>query len=535
VALRGRYDAVVVGAGPNGLVAGNVLADAGWDVVVLEAADASGGAVRTAEVTAPGFRNDLFSAFYPLAAVSPALKPLDLERYGLQWAHAPLVVAHPRPDAPAVVLSRDPVVTADGLERIAQGSGEAWLELFELWRRCGEPLLQAVLSPFPPARPLFRLAARLGPRRWLDFARFTLLPVRRLAEEQRLGPGGVLLLAGNALHADLSPESTMSGMFGWLLASLGQQVGFPVPVGGAGRLTDALVARLEAAGGTVVTGCSVAHVMVEHGRASGVQLRDGTVVAARRAVVGACDAEVLYRRLVGIDRLPARFVRRLDRFQRADGTVKVDWALRGTIPWRDAHVGRAGTVHLADSLDELTLTAAQLATGTVPERPFVILGQMTTTDPSRSPAGTESAWGYIHVPQQVRGDAGGRITGRWDDDDRAAVVERIEARIEAHAPGFRDLIEARHVMTPNGLEASNPSLVGGDISGGTQQLQQQLIFRPVTGLSRPETPIAGLFLGSASAHPGGGVHGACGANAAQAALLHDRWRRRRGRISGSRS
>jgi phytoene dehydrogenase-like protein len=182
-------------------------------------------------------------------------------------------------------------------------------------------------------------------------------------------------------------------------------------------------------------------------------------------------------------------------------------------------------VHLADSLDELTLTAAQLATGTVPADPFVLVGQMTTADPTRSPPGTESAWAYTHVPRRVRSDALGQVTGRWDGADRAAIVDRIESRIEAHAPGFRDLVVARHVMAPPGLEEHNASLVDGDIGGGTQQLHQQLVFRPVAGLGRPETPVAGLFLGSASAHPGGGVHGACGANAARAALRREAWRR----------
>lgn len=287
-----------------------------------------------------------------------------------------------------------------------------------------------------------------------------------------------------------------------------------MPEGGAGRLTDALVARLRAAGGTLVTGCPVERVVVEGGRARGVALPGGTFVGARRGVIAAGDAEALFHRLVGPDHLPARFLERLARFQRSDGTVKVDWALRAPIPWKDPEVGRAGTVHLADSLDELTLTAAQLATGAVPDRPFVILGQMTTSDPTRSPPGTESAWAYTHIPQAA-GD---------DPAVVAAVAERVEDRIETHAPGFRDLVAARHVAGPTDLERLDPALVGGDIGGGTQQLHQQLVFRPVTGLARPETPITGLYLGSASAHPGGGVHGACGNNAARAAIAHDRWR-----------
>lgn len=520
------YDAIVIGAGPNGLVAANLLADAGWAVLVVEANDQLGGAVRTAELTAPGFRNDVFSAFYPLAAASPVLRGLDLGSHGLRWRHAPLVVAHPTPAGPTAVLSRTLATTAAALDRFAPGAGAAWHQLYQRWDDHGDALVRALLAPFPPVVPGVRLAAGIGPRHLADFARFALLPVRRLAAEEQLGEGGALLLAGNALHSDLSPEATLSGLFGWLLASMGQQAGFPVPEGGAGALTGALAARLRARGGDLLCGRPVQRIDIASGTARGVVV-DGGAIAARRAVVAACDAQVLIERLVPPADLPPGYRDRFTRFQRSDGTVKVDWAVGGPIPWDDPDVGRAGTVHLADSLDELTASTSELVRGLVPARPFVVMGQMTTADPLRSPAGTESAWAYTHVPAHIRGDAGvgGRIRGRWDDAERDAVVERIEERIEEHAPGFRDLVVGRHVMAPSDLESANPSLVGGDISGGTQQLHQQLVFRPVPGLSRAATPVRGLYLGSSSAHPGGGVHGACGANAARAALRRHRWRR----------
>ena len=212
--------------------------------------------------------------------------------------------------------------------------------------------------------------------------------------------------------------------------------------------------------------------------------------------------------------------------QRSSGVFKIDWALDRPIPWTDPSVGPAGTVHVAEDVDELSVTATQLTIGQVPATPFLLIGQMTTADATRSPAGTESAWAYTHVPADVRGDAGGEgITGRWDDDDKRRFVDRMERRIERHAPGFTDHIVARHVMAPPDLEAANANLVGGDISGGTTQLHQQLVFRPVAGLGRAETPIRRLYLASASAHPGGAVHGACGANAARAAIAHHRLRR----------
>jgi phytoene dehydrogenase-like protein len=524
------WDAVVIGAGPNGLVAANILADAGWDVLVLEAEDAPGGAVRTAEITAPGFRNDLFSAFYPLAARSPVLAALHLERHGLAWTQAPAVVAHPTPDGPTAVLHRSPEATAATLDRFAAGDGDAWLRLFDRWRRVGPPLVDALLAPFPPVRHGLRLAAALGPRGIVPFARFALLPARRLAEEHFRGAGGPLLLAGNALHSDVPLDAPPSGLLGWLLTSLGQEVGFPVPVGGAGELSAALVRRLERAGGRLLTGVRVDRVLVtgagRGARARGVAV-DGTEVGARRAVLADVDAERLFSRLVGREHLSTATEAKLASFQRGWGTVKVDWALRTPVPWRDPAVGEAGTVHLASSLDELTMGTAEILSGRLPTDPFVVFGQMTVADPTRSPPGTESAWAYTHVPARLRHPAGGgeRPLSRADVDE---VVRRLEDRVEQYAPGFGATVLHRHVLGPADLETWDANLVDGDIGAGTYQIHQQAVFRPWAGWGRAETPVENLYLASASAHPGGGVHGACGANAARAARMHDRLARLRG-------
>ncbi len=524
------WDAVVIGAGPNGLVAANILADAGWEVLVLEAQDSPGGAVRTAEITAPGFRNDLFSAFYPLAARSPVLAALDLEAHGLAWTQAPAVVAHPTPDGPTAVLHRSPVATAATLDRFAAGDGDAWLRLFDRWRRVGPPLVDALLAPFPPVRHGLRLAAALGPRGIVPFARFALLPARRLGEEHFRGTGGPLLLAGNALHSDVPLDAPPSGLLGWLLTSLGQEVGFPVPVGGAGELSAALVRRLERAGGRLLTGVRVDRVLVtgvgRWARAHGVAV-DGTEVGARRAVLADVDAERLFSRLVGREHLSTAAEAKLASFQRGWGTVKVDWALRSPVPWRDPAVGEAGTVHLASSLDELTMGTAEILSGRLPTDPFVVFGQMTVADPTRSPPDTESAWAYTHVPARVRDPVGGgdKPLSRGDVDE---VVRRLEARVEQYAPGFGATVLRRHVLGPADLETWDANLVDGDIGAGTYQIHQQAVFRPWAGAGRAETPVENLFLASASAHPGGGVHGACGANAARAARLHDRLARLRG-------
>ncbi|MET9429708.1 NAD(P)/FAD-dependent oxidoreductase [Streptomyces sp. NPDC003036] len=516
-------DAVVIGAGPNGLVAANVLADAGWRVEVLEANDEPGGAVRSDRGVDAEYVSDLFSAFYPLAAASPVIARLNLHEEGLRWSHAPRVLAHPLGDGRCAVLERDQAATAAGLEQFAPGDGLAWDGLCDIWDRLGEDILGALFTPFPPLRSSALLFARLRAAGGLHLARTLLLPVRRLGEEEFHGEGGRLLLAGNALHADLAPESAGSGGFGWLMSMLGQTVGYPVPVGGSGALTAALVRRLERRGGLLRCGERVAEVVVRSGRAVAVRTDDGETVPAGRAVLADVAVPTLYGDLVAPEHLPGRLLDDVRRFQWDWATFKVDWALSGPVPWTAEQAVGAGTVHLADGMDELTRFAAQIAMGRVPDRPFLLVGQMTTADPTRSPAGTESAWAYTHVPHDVRGDAGDdALTGTWDRREREAMADRVEAQVERFAPGFRARIRARRVLAPPTLQALDANLRDGAVNGGTTALHQQLVFRPLPGTGRPETPVEGLYLASAGAHPGGGVHGAPGANAARAALRSTR-------------
>ncbi|MFD8205964.1 phytoene desaturase family protein [Streptomyces sp. NPDC059695] len=512
-------DAVVIGAGPNGLVAANLLADAGWSVEVLEAQEEPGGAVRSDRGVHRDFVSDLFSAFYPLAAASPVLARLDLAAEGLRWSHAPRVLAHPLLDGRCAVIERSVQETASGLEAFAPSDGDAWRDMHEIWKRVGPDLVRAMFTPFPPVRAGIRLASKFRAAGGLRLARKLALPVRRLGEEEFAGAGGRLLLAGNALHADLSPEAAGSGGFGWMMSMLGQSHGFPVPVGGAGMLTATLVSRLQRRGGVVRCGEPVVSVVVRGDRAVGVVTAGGEAVDARRAVLADTSATALYRDLVGQEHLPPRLLRDLERFQWDFATFKVDWALRGPVPWTAPMAAGAGTVHLSDGIDGLTRFASQIAMGRVPDEPFALLGQMTTADPSRSPVGTESAWAYTHLPQHISSDAGpDRITGRWDTREQEAMADRVEAQVERFAPGFRALIGARRILAPTTLQAMDENLHNGAINNGTTALHQQAVFRPTPGTGRPETPVKGLYLASAAAHPGGGVHGAPGANAARAAL-----------------
>ncbi len=519
-----RWDAVVVGAGPNGLVAANRLVDAGWSVLLLEAQPGVGGAVRSDRDVHPEFVHDTFSAFYPLAGVSPTITSFGLEDHGLTWRHAPAVLGHFVGDRWAL-LHRDREVTARSLDAFATGDGQAWLELCEEWDAVGDRLVDGLLSPFPPVRAGLGLAARLPRVGGLEMVRTLLTPALDLAHQRFSGSGAQVLLAGNAGHADIPLDAPGSGLMALMMSMMGQTVGFPVPEGGAGRLAKALLHRFTSKGGRVRTSTEVTRVLVEGGRVTGVETRDGDRHAAG-AVLADVAVQHLYGRMVAPEHLPERVRRGMRRFQMDPGTVKVDWALSGPIPWRTAPEHAPGTVHVADSVEEMTRALTQVHSGAVPARPFMLTGQMTTSDPTRSPRGTESFWAYTHVPQVVSTDAGeDGLVGRWDHDENERFADRMQAEMERLAPGFGDLVAARRVLGPHEMESLDANLVGGGVGGGTAQLHQQLVFRPVPGLGRAETPVKGLYLASASAHPGGGVHGACGNNAARAALAHARVRR----------
>ena len=273
-------------------------------------------------------------------------------------------------------------------------------------------------------------------------------------------------------------------------------------------------------------------------RVATVRTEHGDEVVVRRAVVADVSAPALYGGLVDWADLPARLRTKMSRFEWDPGTVKVDWALDGPVPWTSAPEQAPGTVHVAETVEEVVLAGAQVGAGAVPADPFLLMGQMAAADPSRAPQGSESVWAYTHVPQRTSTDAGagsatGDVRGVWDHDDCERFADRMQARIEKYAPGFADRVVARRVLGPRELEARNENLVGGALNGGTASMHQQLVFRPVPGAGRAETPVRGLYLGSASAHPGGGVHGACGANAARAALGHARLGRLTGMLPGT--
>ncbi|BBZ40123.1 phytoene desaturase family protein [Mycobacterium conspicuum] len=513
-------DAVVIGAGHHGLVAAAMLADAGWDVVVLEAQPEPGGAVRSAELT-PGYITDLFSSYYPMTVASPAIAALHLEDHGLRWSRAPAVVGHPRDaaDDDPPILYPDPARTARELARRVPADGENWWRVVRLWDKIKAPLLDAMLAPFPPVRPMIRLLLKLGTAESLRLARLLVQPANTMVDQLFDGEAPRTLLLGNAMHADVPLDAPGSGVMGLLMTMLAQDGGWPVPVGGSGRLTAALVSRACASGARIECGHTVSRVQVRGGRAVGVTTDAGRTIRARRAVVADVTAPRLFCEMLPPNVVPPGLRRDLEHYIWDPPVVKVNYALDGPIPWRSAGLRDVGTVHLGAHGDGLVRWMADLNTRVVPEQPFMLLGQTTVADPSRSPAGTESVWAYTHLPRNVADDASA--------ERLATSMDRV---IEEHAPGFGSRVIHRCVQRPSDLEASDANLRLGALNGGTAQLPQMLIFRPASGMGRAETPVERLYLGSASATPGGSVHGACGRNAANAALAADGltgWPRRR--------
>jgi phytoene dehydrogenase-like protein len=515
-------DAVVVGAGPNGLAAAIRLAESGRTVTVLEAADRPGGAVRTEELTLPGFRHDTFSSVYPAAVASPVFARMPLERHGLRWVHPAACSAHPLPDGGAIALYRDLDATAASLDARRAGDGERW-HAFAAPLLDAFPAVQAtMLGGFPPLGGPVKLLGALGVPGTLRFAALVPETARRLARRLFENGEARAWLYGAAGHGDALPTAPGSAIAAVYLNLMGHAVGWPSPEGGAERLIDALVAYLRSLGGSVRTGALVTRVVVAGGRVAGVEVAGGERVAASTVV-----ADVMPHALAAMagDALPRAYRSLLRRYRYGPATVKVDWALDGPIPWLSEAVAGAGTVHVGGGEDEIVATMARSAHG-LPERPFLLLGQQSVADPTRAPAGEHTAWAYTHGPQ--RGVD-------WSAElDRH--VERIEAQVERFAPGFRARILARHVLGPADLERRNANLVGGDVGGGSYGLDQ-VVFRPVPRLSPYRTPVAGLYLGSAATFPGGAVHGVPGDAAARAALADERrpWRRARRRVirSGS--
>jgi phytoene dehydrogenase-like protein len=471
VARTERYDAVVVGAGPNGLAAGVHLARSGASVLLLERGATIGGGSRSAELTVPGFVHDVCSAVHPFAAASPFFRDLPLGEHGLELIQPPVPLAHPLDDGTAVVVRRSVTDTAEGLG----GDGTAYRRLMSPFVERFEDLTEQVMGPLR------------SPRHPVLMARFGLHGVRSargFAGGNFEGERARALFAGLAAHSVLPLDRPLTAAFGLLLGLAGHAVGWPVARGGSQRIVDALASLLTSLGGEIETGVDVTSM--------------DDLPPARAYLFDVVPVSL--ERIAG-DRLPDSYRERLRRFRHGPGIFKLDLALDGPLPWSAPDASEAGTVHLGGTFDEIAASEAAVAAGEHPERPFVLLAQQSRFDDSRAPAGKHAVWAYCHVPNGSTVD----------------MTERIEAQIERFAPGFRDLVIGRHTMGPAELERYNPNYPGGDIAGGASG-GLQLFARPVAAVVPYSTPAEGIYLCSSSTPPGAGVHGMCGFHAAEAAL-----------------
>ena len=491
---------IVIGSGPNGLVAANTLARWGFKVLVVEANPRrAGGALSSEALTLPGFVHDVGGGFFPFGSTSPAFQALDLPGAGVEWLHARYESCHPAVDGSVACIAR-----GEALETAPFGSArdaDAFRALARFHAGIERDLLATLLGPFPSVGPLLRVGAGALVKIAGMFLRSTRGLAARLFETE----AARRVLPGLGLHVDVGPDDRFGAGLAYMLAATATTGGYGFPKGGAQRLTDAFVARLAERGGAVRLGARVTRVIVRAGRAAAVVLADGTEIAARRAIVADTSPAALLLSLVDAREVPDWVRSFMKRFPQGWGTFKVDWALSAPVPWQVEAARASAVVHAGESVDDLARFTREARAGRLPERPYLVIGQQSIADPTRAPAGKHTLYCYTHVPSQAEGG--------WAAA-RERFADTVEARIEELAPGFRATILGRHVMSPPDLEAWNANLVGGDLGGGSNAWHRQLVFRPLFPYFRYRMPVGGLYLCSSYAHPGAGVHGMCGANAA---------------------
>jgi phytoene dehydrogenase-like protein len=516
------YDAIVIGAGHNGLVAATYLARAGWRTVVLEREPRPGGAVLSDELTRPGLVHDVFATNMNLFRGSPVAAELgaELERHGLTYATSALPFANVFPDGRALRVHQDRDATLAELRAHDPRDADGWEALDREYERLAPALFRLYGSRLTSS-VLARLALDVAPQLGRDgvaaLARLLVSSTRELADAHLASREAKALLACWGMHLDFGPDVSGGAMFPFLEAFTDMRTGIALARGGASRLIDALVALLTEAGGELRLDAEVTRVLVEGGRASAVELAGGERIDARRAVIANLTPTILHGRLLDEQSLSPRLRRSAAGYVYGPGTMMVHLALAGPIPWSAGEdIARFAYVHIAPYLDDLATMYAQASAGLLPAEPMLVVGQTSAVDPSRSPDASQVVWVQVRaLPGTIAGDALGEISaGSWDGAAEP-YAERVIAKLERYAPGIRRLVLDRAVLSPAELERRNPNLVGGDSIAGSMHLRQNFAFRPFPALGDYESGIAGLLMVGASTWPGAGVNALSGYNVAQ--------------------
>jgi len=525
-------DAVIVGGGHNGLVAAAVLARGGWSVLLLERGEEVGGAVKTAEITRPGFVHDLCSTNQSLFLASAAYRDFrdDLERHGLAHAVTDRPAASVFPGGKALRLFRDLDRTLEGLRAHDDRDAEGFLRLRGQYRRFGaslQPLLQTELPSGRAAAQLASAAARVGLPKLMEVGRTLVSSAREVGDEHFGTAEMKAMFASWGLHLDFGPDVPLGAMFPFIETFSSVENGMAVAVGGAANMPRAFAGIAREHGAEIRTRADVARIEVRRGRAVGVELADGERIGARRAVIANLSPAPLIGRLLADADVPGDMVRRVEGYRYGPATMTVHLAMDGPIPWEAGEdLAEFGYVHAAPYVEDLSRTYAQAMDGTIPDSPLLIVGQTSAVDPSRAPAGGHVAWIQVRcLPPAIRGDAAGTISARDWDGAKEAVADRVVDKLERFAPGTKARILDRAALSPADLERDNPNLVGGDSIAGSHHPRQHFVFRPFPGWSRYRTPVEALWMIGASTWPGAGTNAASGYMAAQDLLRSDTVRR----------
>ena len=511
------YDFAIAGGGHNGLVAGVYLARAGRKVVVLEKEDIVGGAVKTKELTLPGFKHDQFSAAHPLFVMSPVYDELkdELAKNGLKYLVFDRCFASLFPDGDSIICYSDLDKTLSSLEKHSKEDADAWNELYNQYLKIKAPILSMMFNSFSISSLIksgIKFYRALGRKKLMEFAHQVAMSPRDFANYNFNKEKAKSWIVPWAFHPDYGPDVSAGSMFALLAAASQQESGLSAPEGGGGMLTLALSKMIKSSGGEVITGAHVTKVIIKDGKAVGIELKDGSKIEVKRGVIASIEPRQLFLRLIGEEHFGSEFLQTVKKYRYGVGSMKIDIALDSPVEWNAGEeVAKTGFMHIGPYVNDISRAYNEAICGLLPSDPFVMFANHTALDHTRAPEGKHTGWILVRgVPAEIRGDASGKISSTDWDEVKKYYTDRVMDKLSEYAPNIKDIILGMHIQSPLDLERNDLNLVGGDLVSGSHHLDQNYMFRPFPGFSKYKTPIKNLYMTGASTYPGGGMNGASG-------------------------